>query len=55
MNTELVNKELSDAELEAVTGGEGPLAPVIAAAVIKSVDFYCSQNDVKPICPLPIQ
>jgi len=51
----LKERELSDAELEAVTGGEGPLAPVIAAAVIKSVDFYCSQNDVKPICPPPIQ
>ena len=32
MNTKLVNKELSDAELKAVTGGEGPLAPAIAAA-----------------------
>jgi len=30
-NTELVNKELSDAELEAVTGGQDrPLAPVIS-------------------------
>jgi len=57
MNTELVNKDdLSDAELEAVTGGEDkPLAPVIKAVATKWVDFYCSQIDGPPICPIPIQ
>lgn len=57
MNTEsLKEREMSDAELEAVTGGEDrPLAPVIKAVALRVVDFYCSCNDVKPACPIPIQ
>ena len=56
MNTEaLKDRELSDAELEAVTGGEDkPLAPVIKAAVMKAIDLDCYLNNPR-ICPIPIQ
>ena len=32
----LVIRELNDSELNSVTGGEGPLAPVIREAVVKA-------------------
>jgi hypothetical protein len=56
MNTEaLKDRELSDAELEAVTGGEDKLlAPVIKAAVMKAIDLDCYLNNPR-ICPIPIQ
>jgi hypothetical protein len=56
MNTKLVNKELSDVELEAVTGGKDdvPLAPVIKAVALRVVDLDCYINN-PPICPIPIQ
>jgi hypothetical protein len=57
MNTNVLKeRELRDAELEAVTGGEDkPLAPVIKAVATKWVDYYCSTPDGPPVCPIPIQ
>jgi hypothetical protein len=47
MNSKVLkNRELSDAELEAVTGGEDkPLAPVIKAVALRVVDLYCTLNE----------